>query len=100
MTPVDYKKYKSLKGKENLRDHMSDLELIFSMLGEASTKEITVKRDAQGFPENLHAAREGGTVAGNARRELEQKAGKRIISSENYLPKKKKELTGEINEGN
>ena len=60
------KKYKSLKGKENLRDHMSDLELIFSMLGEASAKEITVKRDAQGFPENLQAAREGGTVAGNS----------------------------------
>ncbi len=100
MTPGDYKKYKSLKGKENLRDHMSDLELIFSMLGEASTKEITVKRDAQGFPENLQAARDGGAVAGNARRELEQKAGKRIISSENYLPKKKKELASEVNEEN
>lgn len=100
MTPSDYKKYKSLKGKENLRDHMSDLELIFSMLGEASTKEITVKRDAQGFPENLQAARDGGAVAGNARRELEQKAGKGIITSENYLPKKKKELTDEINEEN
>ncbi len=98
MTPGDYKKYKSLKGKENLRDHMSDLELIFSMLGEASTREITVKRDAQGFPENLQAAKEGGTVAGNARRELEQKAGKRIITSENYLPKKKKELMGEVSE--
>src|SRR3989338_3432586 len=62
IVPADYKKYKGLKGKENLRDHMSDLELIFSMLGEASTKEIVIKRDTQGFPENLQAARDGGTV--------------------------------------
>ena len=94
MTPADYKKYKSLKGKENLRDHMSDLELIFSMLGEASTKEIAVKRDTQGFDQNLNAACEGGTVAGNARRELEQKTSKRVVTSENYLPKKNKELPG------
>ncbi len=92
MTPIDYKKYKDLKGKENLRDHMSDLELIFSMLGEASTKEIAVKRDTQGFPENLQAAKEGGTIAGNARHALEQKTNKRIVTSENYLPKKNKEL--------
>lgn len=92
MTPTDYKKYKSLKGKENLRDHMTDLELIFSMLGEASTKEIAVKRDTQGFPENLQAAKEGGTIAGNARHALEQKTSKRVVTSENYLPKKSKEL--------
>ena len=76
------------------RDHMTDLELIFSMLGEASTKEITVKRDTQGFPENLQAAKEGGTIAGNARHALEQTTNKRVVTSCNYLPKKSKELSG------
>ena len=83
MTPSAYKKHKGLK-RENLRDHMTDLELIFSMLGEASTKEIAVNKDAQGFVENKHAAFEGGAVAGNARKELERKSGKKVISKENY----------------
>lgn len=64
---------------------MTDLELIFSMLGEASTTEIAKTRDAQGFPQNKHAARQGGTVAGNARRELEAKSGRKVVSGENYL---------------
>ena len=59
MTPSAYKKYKKLK-RENLRDHMTDLELIFSMLGEASTKEITINKNAQGFVESKQAAKEGG----------------------------------------
>ncbi|MDD5477452.1 MAG: Bro-N domain-containing protein [Candidatus Omnitrophica bacterium] len=84
MTPSAYKKYKKLK-RENLRDHMTDLELIFSMLGEASTKEIAVNKDARGFVENKQAAHEGGTVAGNARKELEKKSGKRVSTRENYL---------------
>ncbi len=67
MTPSQYAGFKRLK-RENLRDHMSDLELIFSMLGEASTTEIARTRDARGFPKNKQAARAGGTVAGNARR--------------------------------
>ena len=83
MTPSAYKKHKGLK-RENLRDHMTDLELIFSMLGEASTKEITVNQDAQGFIENKQAAREGGAIAGNARKELEKKSGKKVISKKNY----------------
>jgi len=83
MTPSAYKKHKGLK-RENLRDHMTDLELIFSMLGEASTKEIAVNKDAQGFGENKQAAFEGGVVAGNARKELEHKSGKKVISKENY----------------
>jgi hypothetical protein len=93
MTPSAYKKYKGLK-RENLRDHMADLELIFSMLGEASTKEIAVNKDARGFTENKQAAFEGGTVAGNARRELEHKSGKKVIKKENYLkhPQNKKLL--------
>ena len=84
MTPSAYKKHKGLK-RENLWDHMTDLELIFSMLGEASTKEIAINKDAQGFIENKQTAFEGGAVAGNARRELERKSGRRVISKENYL---------------
>ncbi|MHB8155372.1 MAG: BRO-N domain-containing protein [Candidatus Omnitrophota bacterium] len=93
MTPSVYKKYKKLK-RENLRDHMNDLELIFSMLGEASTKEIAVNKDARGFVENKQVAHEGGTVAGNARKELEKKSGKRVSTRENYLtgPQDKKLL--------
>ena len=84
MTPSVYKKFKSLK-RENLCDHMNDLELIFSMLGEASTTEITKNKDTQGFSQSKKAAQEGGAVAGNARRELEQKSGKKVSSKENYV---------------
>lgn len=83
--PSDYKKLKGLtKSSENLRDHMTDLELIFSMLGEASTTEIAKTKNAQGFNENQKAAKEGGSVAGKARKDLEQKSGKKIVSSENF----------------
>ena len=85
LTPTDYKEYKGLtKPQENLRDHMTDLELIFTMLGEAATTEIARNKNAQGFPENERAAVEGGTVAGNARRELEKKSGKKVVTSQNY----------------
>jgi DNA-damage-inducible protein D len=84
LTPAEYAEFKHLK-RENLRDHMTDLELIFSMLGEAATTEIARNKDAQGFPQNKKVAREGGTVAGNARRELEKKSGRTVVSRENYL---------------
>jgi hypothetical protein len=84
MTPTNYKKFKKLK-RENLRDHMNDLELIFSMLGEASTTEIAKNKDAHGYLENKRAAVQGGTVAGNARRELESKSGQKVSSPNNYL---------------
>lgn len=84
MTPSQYKKFKNLK-RENLRDHMNDLELIFSMLGEASTTEIAKNKDTQGFIQNKTAAIEGGAVSGNARRELERKSGKRVSTKQNYL---------------
>jgi len=84
LTPADYKKLKGLK-RENLRDHMTDLELIFTMLGEAATTEIARTTDAQGFVKNKRAAREGGTVAGNARRQLEAKSGRKVITGDNYL---------------
>jgi hypothetical protein len=85
MTPAQYKEFKALSNpKDNLRDHMTDLELIFTMLGEASTTEIAKKRDAKGFPQNQQAAKAGGTVAGNARRELEVQSGTRITTTENF----------------
>jgi len=84
ITPGQHKKFKRLK-RENLRDHMTDLELIFSMLGEAATTEITRADDARGFDENKKSARKGGEVAGKARTDLEQKTGKRVVTRENYL---------------
>ena len=89
VTPSEYKKLKALK-RENLRDHMTDLELIFTMLGEASTTEIARKNDAQGFDENCSAARAGGEVAGGARKDLESKTGTKILTQKNYLDQKKK----------
>lgn len=86
MTPSEYKKFKNLK-RENLRDHMDDLELIFSMLGEASTTEIAKNKNAQGFNQNKKAAQEGGAVSGNARRELEQKSDRKVSNKQNYLSK-------------
>ena len=82
--PSDHKKLKDLK-RENLRDHMSDLELIFSMLGEASTTEIVKTKDTKGFKKNKKAAKEGGNIAGNARKELERKIGKKVVSPSNFL---------------
>ena len=84
LTPSEYIKHKGLK-RENLRDHMSDLELIFSMLGEAATTEITRNKEPKGFDEHKKTAREGGSVAGRAREDLEKRSGKRVVSRENYL---------------
>ena len=92
LTPKEYKEVKGLKS-QNLRDHMTDLELIFSMLGEASTKEIAVNTDTQGFDENKKAARAGGKIAGDARKQLELKSGKSVVTGDNFLPEnKRKEL--------
>jgi hypothetical protein len=91
LTPSEYKKVKSLK-RENLRDHMTDLELIFSMLGEASTTKIARAKDARGFEENEEAAVMGGTIAGNARKALERESGEKVVTSDNYLPQKKKKI--------
>ena len=81
-------------GRENLRDHMTDLELIFSMLGEAATTEIAREKDAQGFNENKHAARKGGRIAGGAREKLELETGTRVSTCENYIdePESRKRL--------
>ena len=69
---------------------MNELELIFGMLGEKVTTEITINKDAQGFDECSVAARQGGEVAGNARKELEQRTGKKVVTEENYLPESSK----------
>jgi len=91
VTPAQYKKVKGLKS-QNLRDHMNDLELIFSMLGEASTTAIVKTRNPKGFVENKIVAKQGGSVAGKARIDLEKKTGKKITSAENYLPAQKKDI--------
>lgn len=94
MTPSEYKKFKSIE-KENLRDHMNDLELIFSMLGERVATEITINKDAEGFIECKDAAKQGGEVAGNARIDAENRIGKPISTKNNYKhisENKKKEI--------
>jgi len=93
LTPSEYKMLKGLK-RENLRDHMTDLELIFFMLGEAATTEIARKQDAQGFGENKVAARKGGKIAGDARENLEVETGDKVVSPDNYLtePESRKRL--------
>jgi prophage antirepressor-like protein len=83
LTPSEYKEVKNLK-RENLRDHMTDLELIFSMLGEASTTAIVKTQNPKGFTENKKVAKQGGDVAGNARKELEIKTGEKVVSPTNY----------------
>ncbi len=95
VTPDAHSRLKGLdkvKTGNNLRDHMTDLELIFTMLGEAGTTEIARRKDAQGFVDNRKAAKEGGAVAGNARKALEAKSGKPVVSKENYLPPARKKL--------
>lgn len=89
MTPSEYKKIKGLK-RENLRDHMSDLELLFSQLGEAATTETTKTEHPKGFKENKHVSRRGVKIAGDARSNLEKETGRKVITPQNYLPKKAK----------
>ena len=79
------KEYKNLKGlkKENLRDNMTNLELVLNMLAETATTEISQRRKPKNFPENKEVAKEGGTIAGNARKEIESKTGNRVIVGKN-----------------
>lgn len=98
MTPSEYKRFKGLSHQE-LRDHMNDLELIFTMLGEAATTEIARNRDARGFPENEDAAKKGGGIAGGARKRLESESGRAVSSPGNYLEIPESEARGEIKKG-
>jgi hypothetical protein len=88
ITPIEYKKLKGLK-RENLRDHMDDFELIFTMLGERSTTEIHRQEKSIGVPKLKSDANRGGKIAGNARKELEKELGKSLVSKKNYLTRKK-----------
>ncbi|MDD5675673.1 MAG: Bro-N domain-containing protein [Chitinivibrionales bacterium] len=92
LTPEEYKKHKGLENPhDNLRDHMTDLELIFTMLGEAATTEIARNKGVHGFKPNKKAAGEGGAVAGHARKDLENRSGRKVVSAINYkkLPENK-----------
>lgn len=90
-TGLTVKKHKDLKGlkSQNLRDHMSEAELIFTALAELSTRQIAETENAKGLQQNAAASKKGGAVAKNARKELEDKTGKSVITGENFLPPKK-----------
>jgi hypothetical protein len=88
MTAKEIKEYKSLCNPDNPRDHMNELELILTMLGEATTTKLSQTRESQGLPSLKKDAKDGGNVAGNARKEIETKSGKKITTKENYLDQK------------
>lgn len=93
--------HKQLKGleKQNLRDHMTDLELIITMLGEATTTQMTQQRDSQGLPKLRRDAKDGGAVAGRTRKDIEKQIGTKVVSKENFLQNNKKrdnKITGEL----
>lgn len=91
MTPSEYKEYKGLtKKNQNLRDHMDDLELIFTMLGERVTTEISEKEKPESFSESKKVARRGGNVAGEARKATEKELGRSVVSDKNFLPESEK----------
>lgn len=101
LTPSEYKNVKGLtKKNQNLRDHMTDLELIFTMLGERVTTEISQQEKPEDFEENKDVARRGGNVAGIARKETERELGHSVISSENYLNLERKKSNGTLPEDN
>jgi len=91
ITPDDYKKLKGLK-RQNLRDHMDDFELIFTMLGERSTTEIHRQEGSVGVPKLKSDANRGGKIAGVARKELEKELGRSVVSKKNFLQKRKRRL--------
>jgi len=92
ITPNEYRDHKNLpqKSKINLRDHMDELESIFTMLGEKVTTKISQNEKPKGMPQNKKVAKRGGNVAGNARKETEKEIGKSVVSKNNYLGQNKK----------
>lgn len=94
LTTKQYKNFKQLK-RENLRDHMTNLELVLNMLAEATTTEISKEKKPKNFVENRKIAKQGGTIAGNTRKEIEQKTGKKVVTNQNakqLIERKNKEL--------
>jgi hypothetical protein len=98
-TTKEYKKHKDLK-KENLRDNMTNLELVLNMLAEASTTEISKEKKPKTFAENRKIAKQGGTIAGNTRKEIEQKTGKNVVSNFNAKQLEQKKQNDSLNESN
>ncbi len=92
VTPSEYKNLKGLK-RENLRDHMDDFELIFTMLGERSTTEIHRNEDSKGLTKLKSDASAGGAIAGTARKQLEKRLGRSVVSKGNFLPEKTTQRT-------
>jgi hypothetical protein len=90
-TGLTVKKHKEIKGlkSQNLRDHMSEAELLFTALAELSTRQIAETEKAKGVTENANASKKGGAIAKNARKELEAKTGKSVVTDENFLAPKK-----------
>jgi len=88
----DHKKVKGLDKSTNLRDHMSEAELIFTALAELSTRQIAENVEAKGLEENKVPAKRGGKIAKDARLALEEKTGKKVITGDSYLPSSKKKL--------
>ena len=95
ITPSEYKKVKGLK-RQNLRDHMDDFELILTMLGERTTTEIHRTKDSQGLPRLKDDARVGGQIAGTARKQIERKIGRSVVSKNNFLQNKNRKKLTEI----
>jgi len=87
-TGLTVKKHKEIKGlkSQNLRDHMSEAELLFTALAELSTRQIAETTEAKGLKENAQASKKGGAIAKNARKELEAKTGKSVVTGDNFLP--------------
>jgi len=92
MNTREYKNFKGLK-KENLRDNMTNLELVLNMLAETATTEISQKREPKNFIESRKVAKEGGGIAGNARKQIEAKTGKRAVSRESFVSSRRKKLS-------
>ena len=98
LTPSEHSQIKGLQ-KENLRDHMTRIELIFTALGEESTRMLAEKEDAQGFLENHEVAQKGGKFAGNARQRLEEMTGEKVVSAQNFLKSVDSDTQKELHEG-
>jgi hypothetical protein len=97
LTPSEHSNLKGLE-RQNLRDHMTNLELIFTMLGEESTRSVAVSENAQGFNENHDAAKKGGDIAGNARMYYEKKTGNKVVMATNFIPKNADAILAEKDE--
>jgi DNA-damage-inducible protein D len=97
LPPSEHAKMKGLE-KQNLRDHMTNLELIFTALGEELTRDEAVRNDAQGFNENHEAAQKGGSIAGDARKRVEERTGRNVVAADNFLHLKEEDKTEKLSE--